>query len=110
MYTYTARLVVFSSDVFEDPGDELRNPGADSGEVGLGAADSPRDDSGEEVAAIFAPDLQGTSGVALAGITAAVFVAGTQENVRDELVPSGTQEHAFAPVVAHYGNLNLEMK
>lgn len=89
-----------SRDVLEDPGHELRDARADAWEVGLRAADAPGNDAGKEVAAVLSAHLQRPAAVALARVAAAAFVARAQEDLRDELVPAGAQEHVLAPVVA----------
>ena len=54
-----------SGRVGQDPVPEDGDPGADAGQVGLGAPDAPADDTAEEPAAILSPDDQRTAGVAL---------------------------------------------
>jgi hypothetical protein len=94
--------------VLQDPRYELGDPGADPGEVRFGASDAPGDDPGEEVVAVLAAHLQWTPRVSLAGVSTAGLVARAQEDLRDEFVSSGAEEHALAAVVAHDGDLDLE--
>ena len=54
-----------SGRVGQDPVPEDGDPGADAGQVGLGAPDAPADDAPEEPAAVFPLDDQRPSGVAL---------------------------------------------
>jgi hypothetical protein len=94
--------------VLQDPRYELGDPGADPGEVRFGASDAPGDDPSEEVVAVLAAHLQWTPRVSLAGVSTAGLVARAQEDLRDEFVSSGAEEHALAAVVAHDGDLDLE--
>ena len=58
-------LEIGSSDVLQDPWDELGDPGANAGEIGLRATDSPGYDASEEVSTIFATHLERTARIAL---------------------------------------------
>ena len=43
----------------------------------------------------------------LTGVPAAVVVAGAHEDVRDDLVAAGAEEHLLAALVAHDGHGDL---
>ena len=46
----------------------------------------------------------------LTGVPAAVVVAGAHEDVRDDLVAAGAEEHLLAALVAHDGHGDLRRK
>lgn len=99
-----------SSDSLQDPGYEFGYPRADSGKVGLGTPDPPADYARQEVAAIGSPDLERSPGVTLTWVLASTLVARAEEDLGDELVPPGAQEHTLAALVGDNRHLNLEDK
>lgn len=58
MFSCRRQQSVLSSDMFQYPGRELGDPCADTWQVGLGTANPPRDDPGQEEATILCLGLK----------------------------------------------------
>merc|ERR1719436_1864470 len=89
---------VYLEAVGVDPVHEVAGLGVDTGVAGLGTAVVPADDSGQLVAA-----HEGTAGVSLAGVLAALLQSSADHGVSDVALAVGVT----AVVVAHHGNINL---
>ena len=81
-----------------DPVDEVAGLGVDPGVAGLGTAVAPADDTRELVAA-----HEGTAGVSLAGVLAALGQTGADHRVGDVVLAVGVT----AGVVADHGDVDL---
>ena len=81
-----------------DPVDEVAGLGVDSGVAGLGTAVAPAHHSGQ-----LSTAHEGTAGVSLAGVLAALVKPGADHGVGDVTLPVGVA----AVVVADHGDVDL---
>jgi hypothetical protein len=93
--------------IFQNPWDKFRYSRTDAGQIGLGAPDAPRNDAGQKEVSVAAAHLKWPARITLTGVLTAGFVAGAEEDFRDEFVAASAQEHGFATVVADDGNGDL---